>query len=115
MTLEEFIPNVNYISDTERFYQEVVNNIGLENLIPLLPESDKNRLSTVIGKEKNLNKIPLSNWDICAGYTELTNGNIIHLPWNGFDMLLRKIHIENVPLSQRICILKTAAQMYVEL
>lgn len=82
----------------EEMYTTMVHAIGLDNLIPLLPEN-KQTLQAAYEEDENLNNISLQQWDIRHHYVK---------------QLLKGIGITTSSISQSVCILKQAARLYIE-
>ena len=96
--LETIFPEIKRL-DFEEQYSYVINKIGIDNLIEVLCWS-KEELQQAYRKDKNFNSISLVKWD-----------NLSNSPC--FLSLLRSNSIVGLPLSQRVCILKETARLYV--
>lgn len=79
-------------------YGKLVKAIGLDYLITLIPVKDIQTLREKFKEDENLNNIPLENWDRAG------------IPLHS---LAQKYQIYNAPYSY-VCILKEAAQQWVE-
>lgn len=82
----------------DEMYGRIVNDIGLDRLIPLLPEN-KEILTNALKEDENLNNIPLLRWDGRHQFVQRE---------------LKRIGINQSSLSQTVCILKCAARQYVK-
>lgn len=104
------------ISHREK-YGKVVTLIGLDNLKPLMPYTDR-ELANYYAKDKNLNNIKLKVWDSIAGnypYIEKTSGRQLYQ--NGRSPLkdmLHKCGINTYSPAELVCTLKEAATEIVE-
>lgn len=80
-------------------FSKIVNEIGLEKLVKILPLQDKEELKIKYSQDQYFNNIPLRKWDdkfpIIKSY-------------------LINIGITKISLSDTVCILKQAARMYIE-
>jgi hypothetical protein len=79
-------------------YETLVNDIGLHNLVPLMPAS-KDAMTAALAADEHLNSIPLKYWDSRTGAARQ------HLSYIG---------ITSTSLADGVCLLKAAARMWVE-
>lgn len=94
-------------------YPQIVKQIGLDNLIPLLPRDYQTRLSAWKANQ-SFNAIPLAEWDRAGGWREIPEtGDIIKLP-SPMHALVKNA-IGNQPLSVYVCILKEAAYQEIQM
>lgn len=94
-------------------YANAVADIGLENIKHMLPFTNE-RLVTAYMLDKNLNSIPIKEWDAAAGFTEdHRSGKIYHYP-SPLKQALYDRGINGFSPSQLVCILKEAARQIVE-
>ncbi|EOO11444.1 hypothetical protein [Bacillus cereus] len=103
MNLNEFnkvdslrVKETGEIMSHEEFYTNVVNGIGLQNLIGLLPAT-KEEIKLCLERDESLNGIKLKYWDERA--TEL-------------KFYIGRIGVKSISLSQAVCVLKQTARMY---
>lgn len=99
--LETTYPSIKQMTHEQK-YTFLVNQIGLDRLIPHLPREAQNKddLCRLIKSDRRLNNIQLKYWDI-----EAQNPQYRRL----IDNTLKN---PGLPLSQHVCILKQAARMY---
>lgn len=91
-------------------YDAVINLLGKENIANIIPWSPQ-ELSEAIKKDKNLNNIPLKQWDKAAGIYE----HGIHYSVAGtLPGLLCKNGITSFSPSELVCILKECAKQIAE-
>ena len=119
-TLREAIKEKHHLSDLEEFdafYKAVVSDIGINNLIPLLPCS-KADIQQAYQKDPHLNSIPIALWDHAAGFYTVNDRRTgeeqirLYQCQTLRTLLYRTYGVIIVAPSQMICILKTAAVMY---
>lgn len=121
MTLREKMRQLIGFTDLEDFdvaYKAIVNEIGLDNLRPLLPITEE-AVKTAYAEDKNLNNIPLSKWEKAAGfavtYNSLRDTEDVHMIAGApLPALLKQHGIQGISCSQGICLLKTCAKMLAE-
>lgn len=80
-------------------YAKVVDTIGLSNLIPLIP-ADLETVKMKLKEDRYLNNIPLKKWDINIPVTR--------------SLMNRQCGINVSSMSDAICVLKTAAEIWVQ-
>lgn len=85
-------------SEHREKYGKLVETIGLDYLIKLIPVKDLQTLREKLEEDEHLNNIPLEDWDRA--------GMLLHF-------LSKKYNIYNAPYSY-VCILKEAARQWVE-
>lgn len=105
MRLKEFnkVNSVNQkengeIMSHEEFYSNVVNGIGLERLVQLLPAT-KEQMKRSIKLHGNLSGIKLQVWDSACP---------------ALASYIHRIKVKRLSLCEGVCILKQTAMMYLE-
>ena len=91
-------------------YDRLVSFIGLKELIDCIPQSRK-QLKEAYDEDKNLNSIPLSNWDRWAGF-KFWGAKRIDLD-SPLKRLLKDKGINSYSPSQLVSLLKHAAIKYI--
>lgn len=81
-------------------YGRVVNGIGLDTLIPLIPATLEQVKEALETGEGHLNEIPIKLWDNKVPVVR--------------SLMHRKLGINVSSLSQGVCVLKEAAKQWVE-
>lgn len=98
-------------NNTDR-YANAVADIGLENIKHMLPFTNE-RLTAAYVVDKNLNSIPIKEWDAAAGFTEdHRSGRIYHYP-SPLKQALYDRGVNSFAPAQLVCILKEAARQIV--
>jgi hypothetical protein len=90
----------NQLTEHQVKYQAIIENIGIENLIPLLPEKNKEVLKEKFLQDEHFNNIPLRLWDARE------------IP---FKQLHKQAGYKNFCLSDCVCTLKETARIYMDL
>ena len=105
MTIKEYLGINGVFEDAdgnkmshEEMYVTLVNDVGLDQLTPLLP-TNKQMLQTAYEEDENLNTIPLEEWDI---------------QYSQVERLLGGIGITGISMSECVCLLKRAARMHIQ-
>lgn len=100
--------------DFDKYYDIVLNYLGgpkaLEHCLPATIKEIKERC----GKDKNLNEIPLKEWDRATGYDF---SHCINKPvrfYTNLQGVLREHGVSYYTCSQCVCLLKHAARKLIE-
>lgn len=94
----------------DEVYDRLVSLIGLKELIDCIPQSRK-QLKEAYDKDKNLNSIPLSNWDRWAGFK--FDGIKCNRIGSNLQLLLASKGVNSYSPSQLVSLLKHAALKYI--
>ena len=84
------------MTEHEKKYNEIIQKIGIENLIKLMP-IDQETMKLKFQKDENLNNVPLYLWDKQDFHVR---------------PLIVKAGLQSWSLSQTVCLLKHVAQFY---
>lgn len=80
----------------EEQYERIVNVIGLQSLIELIPATQQ-QINEALEEDEHLNNIPLKKWDA-------QHGKVVNR--------LIRVGINSISQSNTVCILKCAAKMW---
>ncbi len=105
-----------YTNETyERYYKNVVNRLGLENIRPIIPFTKEELVEAyAINTSFNTNNTPIRKWNAAAGFSENPKSGIITIFGSKLIMMLKNEGVTSFSPSQLVCILKEAAKMIVE-
>jgi len=84
------------MTEHEKKYSEIVEAVGLNNLIPLIPAT-KEEVQDALSCNCYLNNIPLQSWD-------MQHFNVLRLT--------KRAGYQDNSLSFTVCVLKQAARMW---
>lgn len=112
-SFDEIVGASSLAIDSDEYYDIVLNYLGgpsaLEHCLPATKEEIKERC----GKDKNLNEIPLTEWDHAAGYGFSNTGRPIKFHTN-LQGVLQEHDISYYSCSECVGLLKRAAQKLIE-
>ena len=121
MNIKEAIGIVNYDKDAitgeevsfEEQYNRLIDFLGGTNAVMKYVPLTKEKIRDALAKDKNLNNIPLRNWDRWAGF-EAAGSNIKWKYDRNLRDLFRAKGITCYSPSQLVSTLKQAARRYAE-
>ena len=100
--------------DHAKNYENVVNSIGLEKLIPYIP-FDKQRIRSALeAHDTNLNTLSIKEWDLATGI-HIRNTDTPYVTNDWFFRLLKPFGVNVIAQAQIVCTLKQAAIMWSKL
>lgn len=93
-------------------YEQIAQSIGVGVLLALLPErATPARVKAALGAgDEHLNTIPLSSWDMAAGYVHREVRNELHGPDN--VPTPAPLRGRSLSLAERVCVLKHVARYH---
>ena len=104
--LEETYPNLKNVSFEEK-YDFLIDKIGFRILRSWIPVSDET-LKEAYVKDKNLNNIPLKDWDRWAG----AKASPTAVSWNPYslrNLIAERTGVTTFSLAECVCLLKQTA------
>ncbi|WP_314021393.1 hypothetical protein [Mogibacterium diversum] len=104
--LEEKYPNLKNASFEEK-YDFLIDKIGLRILRSWIPISDES-IKETYAKDKNLNNIPLEDWDRWTG-ASATPTDVSWKPYNLRTLIAEKTGVTTFSLAECVCLLKQTA------
>ena len=104
--LEEKFPHLKDMSFEEK-YDFLIDKIGLQALRNWIPISDETLRDAYV-KDKNLNNIPLEDWDRWAG----AKASPTNVSWSSYSLrtlVAEKTGVTTFSLAECVCLLKQTA------
>lgn len=98
----------------EEKYDCIINLIGIDKLIPLVPFS-KEQIKTAYSKDINLNNLNYNAWKFASGFYTMRNPktqnqDVFMLKDSRLHKLLYDIDINIFSLAECVCLLKSTAR-----
>lgn len=104
--LKEKYPNLKDASFEEK-YDFLIHKIGLQGLKEWIPVSDETLREAYV-KDKNLNNIPLEDWDRWAG-AKTSPTKVSWSPYSLRTLVAEKTGVTTFSLAECVCLLKQTA------
>lgn len=88
-------------------YEALTQNLGLHNLIGLVPATAKQISAALESGDQHLNSIPLPRWDKAVGYSAFPNNRDMRYRWP------EVFRPTTLSVAERVSLLKHVARYYV--
>lgn len=108
------------IKSSKAAYRKLVNELGYVQVRSSIGILDDQYLLECYKKDRHFNSISIKIWDACAGVykkEELNTRKMVYVIENSCvaNLLFRKFGVNCISPSELVCILKTCAEMSVEM
>lgn len=104
--LEEKFPHLKDMSFEEK-YDFLIDGLGFKMLRTWIPVSDES-IKEAYAKDKNLNNIPLEDWDRWAG-AKASPTNVSWKPYSLRTLVAERTGVTTFSLAECVCLLKQTA------